>query len=75
MYKCVSINCGSLDVWTVQTEVETLLAQQFKSFKRDGGGMVIGSNVRDIFFNINKKESEQVVPFLMDEGFRVVNFD
>ena len=68
----VSVDCGKRNCFEVQDEVEKVLAAEFKGFVADGGGMMIGSNVRDIFFDVNAKDAPKVVPFLESKGYKIV---
>ena len=58
------------DAFELQQQVEAALESRFPSFEADGGGMCIGGNERDIFFDINYGSLKKVVPHLKKKGFK-----
>ena len=68
----VAFNPKKEDPFEVQRKVESLLEERFPSFERDGGGMMLGSPERDIFFSINYSSIDKVVPFLKSKRFKVI---
>lgn len=73
-YIGISVKCGVRNPFNVQDEIENLLAKSFKSFKRDGGGMMVskGEPIRDIYFSIDHNQINKAKALLKAKGYNLV---
>ena len=71
-YLCISVDVGVKDWYAVQREVEDSLVKRFPSVHCDGGGMMLGSSIRDIFISIDSRSVNKVGPYLEELGYTLV---